>query len=161
MREIQGDKYKLAGIEVYQKGTLVDVFAKFCGISENIEDILADKPKQNVPREPAKPGTMGEILEKMTPVPRRYTLPSLSIDDIINAVVGKRDLQNPVNDELRIIDNRGVIEDLGPEKLALILIEMGEARKKVLEEGLHAFVPSEGRTGMKFYGSYHRSAPAP
>ena len=64
MREIAGEKYKLAGFDVYQKGTLVDVFAKFCGVNETIEQILAEDAAPEVKKpSTAKPGTGAALLE--------------------------------------------------------------------------------------------------
>lgn len=139
MREIQGEKYKLAGITVQVQGTLVDTFAKFARVEENVDDILANKrEKRKGPK--AKPGTVGAMLEKMEPLPREFSMPTLSVADITNALVGPRDLRGDNRDHLRINDNRGVIADLGPEKLAQVLVEMGEAKRNALEEGFQTFV---------------------
>jgi hypothetical protein len=139
MREIQGDKYKLAGITVQVQGTLVDTFAKFARIEENVDDILANKrEKRKGPK--AKPGTVAAMLEKMEPLPREFSMPSLTVEDITNALVGARDLRANTHDQLRINDNRGVIADLGPEKLAQVLVEMGEAKREALKEGFQTFV---------------------
>ncbi len=142
MREIAGEKYKLAGFDVYQKGTLIDVFAKFCGVNETMEQILADDAAPKKPKaSKAKPGTLGAILDKMPRMPRAMSLPSLSVQDIVDAVAGRRELAGNGRDRLHITDAPGVIKDLGPEKLAQVLVEMGEARRLVLEEGQSTFVP--------------------
>ena len=141
MREIAGEKYKLAGFDVYQKGTLVDVFAKFCGVNETIEQILAEDAAPEVKKpSTAKPGTGAALLESLPRMPRAMTLPSLSVNDIVEAVAGRRDLADRP-DHLQLTDKRGVIQDLGPEKLAQVLVEMGEARRRVLEEGQSTFIP--------------------
>ncbi len=151
MREIAGEKYKLAGIGVYQKGTLVDVFAKFCRTDENIEQIIADENKAQKPRgnAKAKPGTVGALLANLPPLPRMASLPSLSVQDIVEAVAGKSDLQRSEMSRLRLTDTEGVIKDLGPEKLAQVLVEMGEARKQVLEQGQYTFVPLKAPAAPK------------
>lgn len=140
MREIQGEKYKLAGITVQVQGTLVDTFAKFARIEESIDDILANKrEKRKGPK--AKPGTLGAMLDKLEPLPREFSMPSLSVADITHALLGPRDLGGDNHhDHLRINDNRGVIADLGPEKLAQVLVEMGEAKREALKHGLQTFV---------------------
>ncbi|MDI1228814.1 MAG: hypothetical protein PSY14_14130 [bacterium] len=139
MREIQGDKYKLAGITVQVQGTLVDVFAKFAGVDESVDDILANKrEKRKTPK--AKPGTLGAMLDKMEPLPREFSMPSLTVEDITNVLVGARDLRGNGRDRLHIGDSRGVIADLGPEKLAQVLVEMGEAKREALKEGFQTFV---------------------
>jgi hypothetical protein len=137
--EIKGDKYKLAGIDVFQKGTLVEVFAKFATLDETLEDITAPAPAKQPGK--AKPGTMAAVLEQLTPLPRSATLPSLSVEDITDALVGPRNLQRDGRSHLQLTDKSGVIADLGPEKLASVLVEMGAARRKVLEEGQSTFVP--------------------
>lgn len=141
MREIQGEKYKLAGITVQVQGTLVDTFAKFARVEENVDDILANKrEKRKGPK--AKPGTLGAMLEKMEPLPREFSMPSLSVDDITNALVGARDLRGANNglSDIHLTDTPGVIADLGPEKLAQVLVEMGEAKREALKQGLQTFV---------------------
>lgn len=139
MREIQGDKYKLAGITVQVKGTLVDTFAKFARVEENVDDILANKrEKRKTPK--AKPGTVGAMLEKMEPLPREFSMPSLSVEDITDALVGARDLRGNNGRHLQLTDKSGVIADLGPEKLAQVLVEMGEAKREALKEGFQTFV---------------------
>ena len=139
MREIQGEKYKLAGITVQLQGTLIDVFAKFAGVNENVDDILANKREpRKTPK--AKPGTVGSILDKLEPLPREFGMPSLTVEDITNALVGKRDLRGDNTERLRINDNRGVIADLGPEKLAQVLVEMGEAKREALSQGFQTFI---------------------
>ena len=134
---IQGERYKLAAISVYQKGTLVQVFAKFARIHETYEDIPATPPK---PAPSAVPGTAGAIFEQLEPLPRGFTMPSLSVDDITTAIVGKKDIAH-YDRGPSLFDTDGVIKDLGPEKLAQVLVKMGEVRKKVLEEGHTTFVP--------------------
>lgn len=139
MREIKGEKYKLAGITVQLQGTLIDVFAKFACVNENVDDILANKREpRKTPK--AKPGTVGAILDKMEPLPREFSMPSLTVEDITNALVGKRDLRGDNTERLRINDNRGVIADLGPEKLAQVLVEMGEAKREALSQGFQTFI---------------------
>lgn len=139
MREIQGDKYKLAGITVQVQGTLVDVFAKFAGVNENVDDILANKREpRKTPK--AKPGTLGAVLDKLEPLPREFSMPSLTVEDITNALVGKRDLRGDNTERLHINDNRGVIADLGPEKLAQVLVEMGAAKREALSQGFQTFI---------------------
>lgn len=139
MREIQGDKYKLAGITVQVQGTLVDTFAKFARVEENVDDILANKrEKRKTPK--AKPGTVGAMLEKMEPLPREFSMPSLSVEDITDALVGARDLRGSNRSQLQLTDKSGVIADLGPVKLAQVLVEMGEAKREALKEGFQTFV---------------------
>lgn len=141
MEEIKGEKYKLAGIGVFQKGTLVDVFAKFARVDEDIDDIMANKPLKTARRRKAKPGTVASLLDGLTPVPRSAMMPALSTQEIVDAIVGMRDLQVPHAERLQLTDKRGVIADLGPEKLAQVLVEMGKVRAQVLEEGQYTFVP--------------------
>ncbi len=139
MREIQGDKYKLAGITVQVQGTLVDTFAKFARVEESVDDILANKrEKRKTPK--AKPGTLGAMLDKMEPLPREFLMPTLSVDDITDALVGARDLRGNNRSHLQLTDKSGVIADLGPEKLAQVLVEMGEAKRDALKEGFQTFV---------------------
>jgi len=139
MREIAGEKYRLAGIGVAQKGTLVDVFAKFCGINEDLAAIRAEDAK---PKEPKvyPEGSAAAILNSLTPIPKEHTLPSLSTQDIVEAIVGRRETARSEHMRLHLSDTPGVIKDLGPEKLAEVLVEMGKVRKQVLEEGFYTVV---------------------
>ncbi|MDF3024760.1 MAG: hypothetical protein K0R10_2121 [Alphaproteobacteria bacterium] len=141
MREIQGDKYKLAGITVQVQGTLVDVFAKFAGVNENVDDILANKREKSTKPE-AKPGTLGALLDSIEPLPREFLMPSLSVEDITNALLGARDLRGNSHGlpEIHITDTPGVIADLGPEKLAQVLVEMGQAKREALSQGFQTFI---------------------
>lgn len=141
MEEIRGEKYKLVGIGVLQKGTLVDVFAKFAKVDEDIDDIMSNKPLKNARRKKAKPGTLGSLLDGLKPLPRSALMPTLSAQDIVEAVVGERDLQRDGMSHIELVDNSGVIADLGPGKLAQVLVEMGKVRAQVLEEGQYTFVP--------------------
>lgn len=138
MREIAGEKYRLAGIGVAQKGTLVDVFAKFCGVNEDLAAIRAEDAKPKV-REVYPEGSAASILNSLTPIPREFTLPTLSTEEILAVIVGKRDISARPR-ELQLVDNSGVIKDLGPEKLAEVLVEMGRVRKQVLDEGFYTLV---------------------
>lgn len=149
MEEIKGEKYKLAGITVRTKGTLVDVFATFAGVNEDIEALMAEraawKPEEEEKKSPKpvktdKPRTVGSILDDLTPLPRWATLPGLSVEDLTDAIVGKSDLRVSEHHQLELTDKSGVIADLGPEKLAQVLVEMGRVRKQVLTEGQETFV---------------------
>ena len=145
MDEIKGQKYKLAGVSVYTKGTLVDVFATFAHLDEDIEQIMSERSQPRKPRKAATkehpPGSAAAMLDKLEPLPRFATIPSLSTDDIVEAIVGKHDLRQNQHNELVLTDTRGVIADLGPEKLAQVLVEMGRVRAQVMAEGQHTFVP--------------------
>lgn len=134
---IQGEKYKLAAICVHQKGTLVQVFAKFARVNDTFEDITAKPPR---PAPTPLPGTAGKKLEQLEPLPRGFNLPSLSAEDITQAIVGRKDIAAYDRGE-SLYDTEGVIKDLGPEKLAKVLVKMGEVRQKVLAEGHTTFVP--------------------
>ncbi len=134
---IQGERYKLAAICVHQKGTLVQVFAKFARVNDTFDDITSTPPK---PAPSAVPGTAGAVYEQLQPLPRGFNLPSLSAEEITAAIVGKKDISH-YEQGPSLYDTEGVIKDLGPEKLAQVLVKMGEVRKKVLEEGHTTFVP--------------------
>lgn len=132
---IQGDKYKLAGISVHQKGTLVQVFAKFARINDSLADIVAT-PARPAPKEGAAP-------DFLQPLPRGMMMPSLSAEDITAAIVGRKELAHGPAECCgeSLMDTDGVIKDLGPQKLAQVLVKMGEVRKHVLEQGQITFVP--------------------
>lgn len=140
MDDIKGATYKLAGIEVVQKGTLVDVFAKFARLDETLKDITATKAPRKV-KSNAPAGSLAATLAKLPPLPRSLTLPTLSVEDITDAIVGKRDIAPSEGMHLQVTDKRGVIADLGSEKLAQVLVKMGEARKQVLNQNVTTFVP--------------------
>lgn len=132
---IQGERYKLAGISVHQKGTLVQVFAKFARINDTLADITA-LPARPAPKE-------GDAPDFLQPLPRGMMMPSLSVDDIAAAIAGRKDLNHGPADCCgeSLMDTDGVIKDLGPAKLAQVLVKMGEVRKHVLEQGNMTFVP--------------------
>ena len=141
MRDIRGEEYRLAGISIYQKGTLVSVFAKFSNlddvVNEQGERILSPKPPK-MPKEPDAPRTIADAFMDLD---LNRFLETLSVQDITDAVVGKKDLQSSRGSHLSLDDKDGVIADLGPEKLAQVLVEMGEAHKQFLEEGHSVFIP--------------------
>lgn len=135
--EIKGEKYKFAGVEVYQKGTLVQVFAKFAKIEDNYEDLLVTK----CTTEEEKQAVKGGMFEGMYDDPSTLLeqLPCLSVDDIMGYLVGKEELATR-RASVDLNHENEVKSDLGPEKMARILVKMGEARKQVLSEGHRTFV---------------------
>jgi hypothetical protein len=141
---IKGNKYKLAGIDVVQKGTLVDVFAKFAHLDETLDDIIYKPSNTSKPlssETSIREGSLLSALEKLPPMPRSATMPTLSEEDVLSAIVGPKDIAPPRNSLVELTDKSGVIEDLGPEKLAQVLVKMGEVKKEVLDKGHRTFVP--------------------
>jgi hypothetical protein len=155
MKDIQGEKYKLAGIGLQQKGALVRIFAAFCGIGEDVEAIMAERLKGEQQKDVVEtasqatpdldqPGSARSILAGLKPLPRYATMPTLSVEEITEAVVGRDSLQSSSHERLSLTDKKGVIADLGPEKLAQVLVEMGSTRRRFLEEERYTFLPRIG-----------------
>lgn len=150
MEDIRGEEYKLAGISVRTKGTLVDVFATFAGVNDDVEKLQAESDAWDYETAPPvkerKEGEPASMLDGLKPLPRATFWPELSTEDIVNAVVGPKDLKPSRLSRYELTDKSGVIADLGPEKLAQVLVEMGKARKQVLEEGQETFVPAKAKS---------------
>jgi hypothetical protein len=158
VRDIKGEKYKLAGIGIHEKGALVRVFAEFCGIDEDVQAIMSERLKDERKQDLAETASetaselerltsAGSILAGLKPLPRYATMPTLSVEEITEAVVGRESLQASSHERLSLTDKKGVIADLGPEKLAQILVEMGRTRRQFLEAERYTFVPQIGGPG--------------
>lgn len=135
MTDFKGEKFQLAGFNIRTKGTLVDVFAEFCGINDTptygsyVDKIMIADMKEE------KAQTSGLL--------PRIGGPSISADEIVELLVGKSDLVPSHMDQFRlpIPSKEDLLEDIGPEKLALLLVEMGKAKKTYLQ-GTTTFIPA-------------------
>jgi hypothetical protein len=132
MTDFTGSKFKLSGFNIQQKGSLVKVFAAFSGLNDNspasqsyIEEIAVAELKERGP---------GHVIS---------TGPKVSVDDIVELLVGKQDLAIR-EDHLRLPlpSKEDLLKDIGPEKLALLLVEMGKAKAAYLR-GTNTFIPVE------------------
>jgi len=121
MTDFTGKKYKLAGFDICQKGTLVDVFAKFCGIEQdplNLPETYSSK-----------------LFKDSEPAEMRCIYPSISPEEIVDVLVGNRDTALSVVHSLRLPGGKeDLLADLGPENLALLLVEMGKAKRNYMQE---------------------------
>ncbi len=128
MSDIKGKTYKLAGFDIYQKGTLVDIFAKFCGINED---------PANLPKTRAS-----KLFANSQPMEAPVLYPSLSAEQIVDTLIGPRDLaerRDPLHFGPSPAD---LLRDLGEDQFAKVLVEMGKAKKAFLSgEGTSTFVP--------------------
>ena len=155
MPKFIGEKYKVLGFEVEQKGTLVSVFARFSRVEQTYEELLEDKKEcdkqeaayreaeQNgtLPK-PDEGKTLGEVMSALPKISELSTLPSLSTDDIYKAIVGPKNFGAKGDlEHLRLfsITKDEIFEDFGPEKLAELLIEMGKIRKDTYKKGTSSF----------------------
>lgn len=125
---IKGRKYQLAGFNIAQKGTLVNVFAKFCGVDEDPANLPERKPLHfaNTTMD------MGAIY------------PVLSPEEITKALIGPSDLAAR-EDIYRLPGHADeIVSDLGHEKMAQVLVEMGRAKRDYLnrDEWITTFVPA-------------------
>jgi hypothetical protein len=129
MSAIKGQKYQLAGFDISQKGTLVQVFAKFCG---------ADQDPANLPETRTV-----KMFANSEPQEMRAIYPRLSQQDIVNALIGADDISAPV-DHIRLPPSpEELMADLGEDQFSRILVEMGKAKKAYLnrEEPITTFLP--------------------
>lgn len=128
MTEFSGKTLKLAGFDIHQKGTLVDVFARFCGLDQD----PANLPQTRVMK----------LFADSVPAEMPCIYPVISAEEIAAVLVGPRDLAQ-ANDSVRLPGGPGdVLADLGAEKLALLLPEMAKAKREYLENGIRTFVPA-------------------
>ncbi len=135
MSVIKGQKFQLAGFDlVYdltQKGALLSIFAKFCGVNDDPKNL---PPTQLLQLSDAS-------LELMSVYPR------LSPEDILGALVGNPMLdEGAEQDQISFPGNADeILNDLGAEQMALVLVEMGKAKKNHLnQDGLQVnfFIPT-------------------
>ncbi|MDB5491755.1 MAG: hypothetical protein JWO78_1604 [Micavibrio sp.] len=130
MSEIKGKNYKLAGFEISQHNTLVRVFAKFCN---------HDDDPQNLPEK-----HNGPIFQNGEPLSMQRIYPKISAQEIIDVLVGPDDISPKQQDSLGLPGNpEDILNDLGPEKLALVLVAIGKAKKEFLNRDIviNVFVP--------------------
>lgn len=160
MTEFKGTKYQLAGFKLHQKNGLVEVFAKFCGINDepklevelsvnsialaefHEESAAAELACPKPVREPGQSRTGADILAGLSGI-KLPSGPYVSVDDVVVLLgakpneddtrgMGRFRLPGPQKEEL--------LEDLGSEKLGLLLVEMGKARANYLA-GTETFIP--------------------
>lgn len=81
MTSIKGQKYQLAGFDMTQHGSLVQVFAKFCGADQDPANLPETRTVKMFANSPAQE------------LPVIY--PSLSAQDIVEALVGPDDTTPP------------------------------------------------------------------
>lgn len=130
MTSIKGQKYQLAGFNITQRGSLVQVFAKFCGVGQDPAQL---------------PGTKPFLISSQTPpqqVPVIY--PSLSAQDIVNALVGSDDITPAPGHDIRLPGGaEDLLDDLGPDQFARVLVEIGKAKTAWLDrtETVTGFIP--------------------
>lgn len=133
MAEIKGKKYKLAGFDILQRNSLVEVFAKFCRHEDD---------SRNLPRTAA-----AQPMFKNSPLaetPRLY--PTITAQQIVDILVGPDDISAKAADQFRLPGGpEDLLEDLGAEKLALVLAAIGEAKKNYLGRDIvvRTFIPAE------------------
>lgn len=118
--EIRGDKYKLAGIGVFQKGETVDVYAEFCAAAEKTDRVYAAQVKTNLIGQPPGRGVVGSPLDR----PRRIRL---SLQDF-GGQCSTREADE-------------VAQDLGREKMLRTVIRMLDMRQAVIDNGSYALLP--------------------
>lgn len=123
MEQFKGKKLQLAGFRCQQQGTLVDVFAQFC---------RHDQDPANLPETEYNP-----FVGRDMPVIH----PTISVDEIVEALVGQRDIAPRRRQELDLSGAFTIIADLRPEQLALLLTEMGKARRAFIDQHKTAFIP--------------------
>jgi hypothetical protein len=133
MTDFTGQKFKLAGFNIRTKGTLVDVFAEFCGIN--------DTPKGESYVDKNMIADMNEMAK--APGLLHIDGPRIPADEIVELLVGKSELVPSHMDQYRLPgpSKEDLLKDIGPEKLALLLVEMGKARKTYLQ-GVNTFIPA-------------------
>lgn len=128
MSEIKGNTYKLAGFDIYQKGTLVNIFAKFCGVNED----PANLPQTRI----------GKLFANSEPMETPVLYPSLSAEQIVDTLVGPKDLAERRDSFHFGPTPAELLQDLGEDQFAKVLVEMGNAKKAFLSgEGTSTFVP--------------------
>lgn len=129
MTSFEGTKYKLAGYNIVQKGTLVDVFAKFCGVDQDPLDLPETE--------------MRKMFANGEPTEMPCIYPTISPEQILEALIGKRDTAPDGLSHLRLPGGpEDLIADLGPEKLALLLVEMGHTKQEYLQSERRTFFPA-------------------
>lgn len=129
MTEFSGKTLKLAGFDIHQKGTLVDVFARFCGLDQD----PANLPQTRVMK----------LFADSAPAEVPCIYPVISAEQIAEALVGPRDIAQGASGHFRLPGGpEDVLADLGAEKLALLLPEMAKAKRDYLENGIRTFVPA-------------------
>ncbi len=130
MTAIKGQKYQLAGFDITQRGSLVQVFAKFCG---------ADQDPANLPET--------HMVKMFANSPARemaVIYPRISAQDIVEALVGPDDTAPKAGQDLRLPGNADdLLADLGADQFTRVLVEMGKAKKSWLNraEPVIDFVP--------------------
>lgn len=123
---IKGKKYQLAGFDIAQKGTLVSVFATFCG---------ADEDPANLPEKKTL-----EFADSSLELLAIY--PQVSPEQITKALIGSPDLASR-GEHIRLPGNADeLLADLGAEQMALLLVEMGRAKRDYLSRETHTFIPA-------------------
>lgn len=134
MGNFQGKKFKLDGFNIRQKGTLVDVFARFCDINEETQPLINTQ------------------LDKIADADLRYSdefphlpLPtgvSVSVNDIVEMLIGRNDLAaRPDSHRLPGPTREDLLADIGSKQMALLLVEMGKAKQTFLN-GAETFIPA-------------------
>lgn len=127
MTEFSGKKYKLAGFDIVQKGTLVDVFARFCDL---------DQDPANLPKTRSMTLFRGS---EPAEVPCIY--PRISADQIAGVILGSRDIAQR-SDQVRLPTSpEDILADLGPEKLALLIPQMARVRNDYIRNEQNTFMP--------------------
>lgn len=155
MTDFTGTKYKLEGFNLHQKNGLVEVFAKFCGVTDEAADgvnlavnsiALVEFQEESNAAEPApqispRPTVSRTLADTLADLPRVKLAsgPFVSVDDVIVLLNAKKSNET---DSLRLPgpQKEELLEDLGAEKLGLLLVEMGKARANYLA-GTEAFIP--------------------
>ena len=130
MTSIKGQKYQLAGFDMTQHGSLVQVFAKFCGADQDPANLPETRTVKMFANSPAQE------------LPVIY--PSLSAQDIVEALVGPDDTTPKPTRDIRLPDDaHDLLADLGADQFARVLVEMGKAKKSWMNraEPIAAFVP--------------------
>lgn len=148
MTDFKGAKYQLAGFSLHQKNGLVEVFAKFCGVGDepkpdvelSVNSITSAEFQEErtasvatCPKTVHKPGQSGTVADLLANLPRLQTPsgPFVSVDDLVVLLGAKTGEGNSM---LRLPgpQKEDLLEDLGAEKLGLLLVEMGKARVNYL-----------------------------
>ena len=130
MTTIKGQKYQLAGFDIAQNGSLVQVFAKFCG---------ADQDPVNLPET-----RIVKMFANSSAQEWPVIYPSLSAQDIVEALVGPDDTAPNATKDIRLPDDaQDLLADLGEDQFARVLVEMGKAKKSWMNraEPVVTFVP--------------------
>ena len=131
MTAIKGQKYQLAGFDIEQRGSLVNVFAKFCGVGQDPANLPETTPCKMF---------ANSIVQDMPVI-----YPRLSGRDIVDTLIGPDDTAKQTVSALRLPhDAQDLLADLGADQFARVLVEMGKAKTSWLNrtpEPVIAFVP--------------------